>query len=122
MLEFIKSHFVANIEALNRAMIRYWDSRFIKNDEVEYLRMELDKARNETQRVLDRFLTPQNTAKDETTEDVWKPISNNVPWHIKRAQLEQESYLKSKELSDEASRNIKRTKSIKELEDEVLVK
>lgn len=118
MLEFIKSHFVANIEALSRAIIRFWDNRFIVNDEIQYLRMELDKARNETHLILDRFLEPKNTAKVEDNEADWKPISNNVPWHIKRAELERASYQQAKSLTDEARSAIKTTK---QLEDELLV-
>jgi len=77
-------------ESFAYAIIRFWENRFIKNDEVDYLR-------NELARVNGLYVKLVNQSKEEIKEpDIdlssLKPIGNKfVPWSIRRQQLERNS-------------------------------
>lgn len=110
-------------ESLCRSLIRFFDNRFVKNNDVEWYRMELDKAHMETQRVIERFLMPQNTAKEpEKENDDFIPLNNSSykPWHIKKQELELASFRKAQDLAKQAKEAINKSKTTEQLEAELL--
>lgn len=105
-------------ESACKAMIRFWDNRFVKDTSVEYYRMEIEKLRFENKELQDKLfniLMPKPpVAMDETPVD-WKPMNSYIPWHVKRQQLEQASLSKARELASEAISSM-RPKTTEELE------
>lgn len=113
-------------EAFCRSLIRFFDNRFVKNDEVSYYRMELEKLRQEnfklTKHIIDNQIVSReviNPPEEEETE--WKPANNGyTSWEKKRRELETASLQKALTLKREAEAELNRAKSTEELEAELL--
>ena len=114
-------HIKLVFESLCRALIRFFDNCSVKDDSVEYYRMELDLAHKETQKIIDRLLEPKITAEIETEQIDYKPIGNSPykSWNVKRRELEQASRIKAIQLASEARIAIEQAKTTEELEDEL---
>lgn len=93
------------LDALRDCLVRFFDSLFTKedkrNEEVNYLRMELDKARSEVNKLLNilmertqTIVTPEEKEIPQTKEQ----IRTHTPWRVTRAKLERESHIKAVEL------------------------
>lgn len=117
------------IESIRSAIIRFWDNRFTvedrTNDEIRYLRIQLDIERTEKKRLLDLIIelqSPKSAVSEPFDENQTKPISSSrqVPWHIMRQRLEAEARNKARDLANEARVNIERNKTTEELEQELL--
>ena len=80
-------------EAFKLAIIRFWENRFLVNDEVEFLRSQLDRIHGERVKLLNYILElnkPETTSIVDTED--FKPIGKPyVPWSVKKHQLEKES-------------------------------
>lgn len=109
-------------ESLCRALIRFFDNRFIRDNDVEWYRMELNKAHEETQMLYRSLLNPKPVASEVVEEVNYQPINKSkfVSWPSKRQQLERESYERAMNLAREAKMNIERSKTTEELELELL--
>lgn len=111
-------------ESACKAFIRFWDNRFIADNTVEYLKMQIEQLRHENKELQDKLLNvlmPKTPVElpDEVTD--WKPLNQQIPWHIKRQQLEQESLNRARKLATEAEINLNR-KTTEELEEAVGIK
>ena len=108
-------------EAFVRWIIRFFDSKSLRDDEVDYLRMELDKLKVENQELLNYILRPSVT-KPEAEEDNsdWQPISKYKPWSSKQKELEEASRLRAIALAHEARVNLASKKTTEQLENELL--
>jgi len=85
-------------DAFIQAIIRFWDNRFLKNDEIDYLRNELARVNGINQKLIEQMISPvtNNEEKDEIKD--FRPIGNKfVPWSIRRQQLERNSIKKLEE-------------------------
>jgi len=78
------------------AWVRFWDNRFHRDDEVEYLRMEVDKLHANNLKLLNYILklnseySPRDL--DNDLDEIKEPLNKKyIPWSIKRQQLEKES-------------------------------
>ena len=114
-------------EAFCRSLIRFFDNRFQRSDEVEYYRMEIEKLQQEnfklTKFILDFQGKVTGLANEIKTEEEvdWKPLeSKYTPWHVRKAKLEQESLERSRALAAEATLALNRKKTTEELEAELL--
>ena len=113
----------AIFESLCRALIRFFDNRFVRDNDVEWYRMELNKAHEETQMLYRSLLASKTTAEIiQEPEENFQPLNKSkfTSWTTKRHQLEQESYRKAMNLAREARTNIERNKTTEELELELL--
>lgn len=111
-------------ESLCRSLIRFFDNRFVANNDVEWYRMELEKQRLETQSLYERIiliLEPRTITGDVVEEVNLQPIGKSKfkSWEQKRRELENESRLRAINIANEARMNIERGKSTEELEDEL---
>ncbi len=83
------------IESIKDCLVRFFDSLFTKQarreDEINFLRMEIAKQHNELSKFFE-FLTTKPEEPEETVVN-HPPIrtSNYVPWNVRRQQLEKES-------------------------------
>jgi hypothetical protein len=107
-------------ESLCRALIRFFDNRFIRDDDVEWYRMELNQSRIETQKLLDHFVTPKPVTLVTEDED-YQPITPKKfkSFDQKRKELEQASRMQAMKLADEARSAIEKSKTTAELEEEL---
>lgn len=96
---------------------RYWNNKNVpfEDDEVLWLRTELDKARQERRFLLDLLLKP-NAEISKVDLEEFQPVGGFESWNIKRARLEREDRKKFEELVNKASAE---TKSTSELEEEL---
>lgn len=115
-------HIKLVFESLCRALIRFFDNRFIRDNDVEWYRMELIRAREETQSLYQQMLVPKTVVAQPLEDEEFKPMqSSKFPtWANKRHQLEQESYKKAQALAAEARVSLNRNKTTEELEHELL--
>lgn len=108
-------------ESIIKAMIRFWDNRFIKNTDIDYFKMALERQQDEYRELVKNITTQKTTnIQPESDETEWKPVQSFVPWHIKRQQLESASRQKAIDLAREAKINIEKSKSTEQLENELL--
>jgi hypothetical protein len=89
----------------------------------EFLKLELYKAQDLNNRLLERLLTKPEVIS-EVEHELPQPIGNKyIPWHIKKQQLERDDALKYKALQD-AQIEYKNTaevyKETEQLENELL--
>ena len=83
------------------------------NDEIEYLRMQIQVERNEKLNIIEQ-LTARGSQQiiDTESESVrHEPINPYIPWRIKRAQLEAEHRIKSDPAGIAAGSNTKSERS-----------
>jgi|SRR6187399_1840363 len=64
------------------------------NDEVEYLRMQIQVERNEKMDILERFSTKPIETEEIGEQVTHEPINPYIPWRVRRAQLEFEHRVK----------------------------
>lgn len=115
-------------EAFCRSLIRFFDNRFVKNNDVEYYRIEMEKLRQEHKQLLDVLvfktssLTAQiNTSETNNESSNWQPAREGYKsWETQRRELEAASRKRAQELATEAKRALASTKSTEELEAELL--
>ena len=119
-MQFIRLIF----ESFCRSLIRFFDNRFVRDTSVEYYRIEMEKLRQESNRLLEILLAKSQpmvnvqTAADDTE---WQPAREGFKsWETKRRELEQLSFRRAAELEREAKRALASTKSTAELEAELL--
>jgi hypothetical protein len=77
----------------------------------EFLRLELAKEREVSKRLLDSILTSQQVSATVSTEPVPEPISSYVPWHVRKARLEEKSRveaMQSKQIYDESTEQLEK--------------
>lgn len=117
----------SDIEAMwvvfNEAVIRFWNNRFHKSDEVSYLRIELAKRDEEIKRLTNLLIYFNNDEGEEElpqTRTEPQPFNGYTPFHIVRAQAERESFERAKRLAGEAKSEIEKEKSTEDLEKELL--
>jgi len=115
------------IESLRDCIVRFLDGLFTRRsreqEEVFYLRMELEKSHQEIMRLTNKLTDNPNAlkAEDEELEASKEPIHRIVPWRIRRQQLEKESREKAIENAKQAAeKKLMREQSIEELEKELL--
>jgi hypothetical protein len=118
----IKLALTAIFESLCRALIRFFDNRFVRDNDVEWYRMELNKAHEETQLLYRQLIMPPAVRTEIVEEENFQPLSKSKfqSWSTKRQQLERESYQRAMNLAAEARQNIERNKTTEELELELL--
>lgn len=108
-------------ESLTRAVIRYLESKSLRDDSVGYLRMEIEKLRAENRELLNHLLMPKTTPAEIDDEPVdWQPISKHQPWSSKQRQLEEASRQRAMNLAAEARVNLQKSKTTEQLESELL--
>ena len=120
-MQFIRLIF----ESFCRSLIRFFDNRFVRDTSVEYYRIEMEKLRQEKDRLLEVLLAKnqaqisvQTTAAEDTE---WQPAREGFKsWETKRRELEQLSFKRATELEREAKVALASTKSTEELEAELL--
>jgi hypothetical protein len=84
-----------------------------QDEEKEYLKMQIEIARNERLRILE-MLSPQKE-EDETLDSIrHEPINQYIPWRVRRAQLELEHRIKKPEVQSKIQQDIENLE--KELE------
>jgi hypothetical protein len=106
------------LESIKECIIRFFDNLFThRNDELELQRewiMQLEKERMRSDELV-QFIKDQLAPKEQVLKEIprdLKPImTNQVPWAIKKAQLEREDR--------ERFRNMNSSKPIEELEKEL---
>lgn len=109
----LRDHFELVWIAFTDAIERFWNNRFIakvnrNEDEINFLRLELSKERNERVKLLN-YILELNSPK--ATEEIEIPISLSTPtWNQTRKELER----KDKEEFDR-----KRKENIEKVEKEV---
>ena len=86
-------------ESVIRCVIRFFDNRFHKSDEIDFLRMEISKLHSENIKLYNQLIGPTNELiSDVNTEDL-KPIGKTyVPWNVRKHQLEKNSLDKLEEV------------------------
>lgn len=115
---------IAIWDSLTRAVIRFFEQRFIRDDQVSYLRMEIEKLKSERDGYLDRLLNPVQavTARIDEDEVDWQLLSSTgyQPWSSKQKQLEESSRQRALNIAREAKVKIQQAKTTAELESELL--
>jgi len=106
-------------ESFVRAAIRFFDQRSLRNDQVEYLRMEIEKLQNENRELRDYILRPVNVPEpqDETVD--WQPLGLQS-WEQKRRELEAESRKRMVQNAFDSAVIQNKNKSTEQLEKELL--
>jgi hypothetical protein len=88
-------------ESFCNALARLFDSLFTRHyqisEEVNYLRMEIDKLRLENRRLID-LLTKSALPSEEPEEIIKQQIPRQIPWEVKRRQLESDARKRAKEI------------------------
>ena len=104
-----------------RAVIRYWDNKFIRSNEVEYLRSQIELERSRYEKLVHLINAPRVASDDSfETEDEWKPINVGFkPLHVKRQEMEMISRSKAFALKQEAEKAIEKNKTTEQLEAEL---
>lgn len=98
---------------------RFWNNQFqVKsNEEVEFLKLELERERAEKNKLLNYILelnAPKIEVESETEE--LQPIhTSKTPWHVTRTNLENQSRAAFKKMQEEQS-----PKTVAELEEALL--
>ena len=119
MLDIIKESF----DSFCRAIIRFWDNRFLPDDEKNYLRLEVDKLRLDNSKLLSHIIeltSPRIETGEASEPKEFKPVNLfQEPWHMKQRKLEAESRYKAARLKNEASDALNQFKSTEELEAEL---
>lgn len=108
-----------------RSLIRFFDNIFVRNNDVEYYRMEMEKLRQENKEYRDILITRTQPLTDnvqrESEQVDWQPAKESYkPWHVKQRELEYESRERAARLEREAKVALASTKSTEELEAELL--
>lgn len=121
----IKSDLEALWIVFHEAILRFWNNRFNKSDEVQYLRDEILKKDEEIKRLTNLLIYFGNTEEDtepqpEVKQVEHSPFNGYTPFHITRAKAERESFQRAKKLSDEAKNEIAKEKTTEQLESELL--
>lgn len=113
-------------ESFCRSVIRFFDNRFIRSDDIEYYRMEAEKFRQENFK-LTKFILDSNSpsAKVVTStseeEPDWQPARKGYQsWESKRRELESASAERARSLANEAKIAMYASKSTEQLEHELL--
>ena len=116
-------------ESFIRAAIRFFDNRFLQDNEVEWYRIELDKLRIENQRLVNVIIQmnrPESASPVQNDETEWKPLVGFETVSQKRRRLERESYnrLQSNiaQAREETSRKAAQAMTTEQLEEELGVK
>lgn len=108
-----------------RALIRFWNNRFNKSDEINFLRLELEKERRERNK-LTEYILELNQLKINNSEPIdkedFKPLNKHIPFRIKRAQKEAEDreMARKMRLEREQSLDPMVVKTVEQLEKELL--
>jgi len=116
---------IALYESFMNAIIRFWDARFASNtilDEIEHLKLEIEKERQEKRKLLDYILEmhkPVERAPDIEISD-YKPSNQHVPWRSRRMQLEQDDREKFRKALQDKEIKLEEAKSTEQLEEELL--
>lgn len=129
-IEGIKSDFESIWVAFIEAVVRFWNNRFLRqDDEIHYLREQNKQLQLEIIRLAE-LMGLSKTAEvssSEVDDNELQPIQregSRVPWHIKQRRLEIANRNRARELAkqfaDEASMKVERAKSTEQLEDELL--
>lgn len=114
---------IAIYESACSAVIRFFENRFLLNDEVAFLRLELEKERSEKNKLLNHILELNRTPSVElqnSAEFVPQQVTGTLSWDARRRQLEAESRNKAIELRREAAVAINSAKTTEELEHALL--
>ena len=123
-MQFIKLIY----ESFCRSLIRFFDNRFVRNNDVDYYRIEMEKLRQNITHLEDVLihkiepLSANVGVGVENSEPTnWQPARQGyVSWETKRRELEQASRDRADQLVREAKVALASTKSIAELEAELL--
>lgn len=83
-------------DAFTIAVIRFWDNRFVIDDETDFLRRQIESLFSENRRLVNLLIDiePRNDAVGGNTFiKEHQPVAGKqfVPWSIKRQQLEKDS-------------------------------
>ncbi|HWY33928.1 MAG TPA: hypothetical protein VNX68_04735 [Nitrosopumilaceae archaeon] len=94
-------------------------------EEVEFLKRELIKEREERNHLLNYVLQLREVPKEiesKSNEEVIQPVfkTRYKPWHVKRQELEMEDRLKALKLHDDARMATEGKKTTEQLEREIL--
>lgn len=115
MLDDLRTIWSAFVEAI----IRFWNNRFhsIKNSEVDFLRDELMRSRNDYKELVQSLNQPVIHNPEQIEGSEMHPIKGSrfEPFHVKRAKLETASRNRAEALRKEAALEIERGKSTAEL-------
>lgn len=121
MISLIQDLFISFIES----GIRFWNNRFQfhPDEQLEFLKLELEKERSEKSKLLNYILelNSPRVELEQRSEDP-KPIqTSQIPWHVRKANLERESRARFERLQEERKSGATVTsKSVEELEEELL--
>lgn len=119
MLDDLRTIWSAFVEAI----IRFWNNRFhsIKNSEVDFLRDELMRSRNDYKELVQSLNQPVIHNPKQIEDSEMYPIKGSrfEPFHVKRTKLEAASRNRAEALRKEAALEIERGKSTAELEEEL---
>ena len=112
-------------ESFCRSLIRFFDNRFIRDTSVDYYRIEMDKLRQEKDKLLEVLIAktqPLSANVGVEPESVdWQPAKEAYkPWHVMQRELENASRLKAEALAREVKAALNSTKTTAELEAELL--
>ena len=97
------------IDSIKDCLIRFFDGLFTREarreDEINFLRMEIAKQHNELSRLFELLLPKPEEAEEPVIHHAPIRTSNYVPWNVRRQQLEKESRdraiaLKSSKIED----------------------
>lgn len=97
-------------------MIRFWNNRFIRdNEEIIYLRNLVEKERLENKRLVSeilQFVSPKEV-KEETEPDLreLKPVFKSLHWKARASELEKKSREARKQM--DAEREVKQNLEVR---------
>ena len=87
------------IESVRDCLVRFFDGLFTREarreDEINFLRMEIAKQHNELSRLFELLIPKVEEESEPITHHAPIRTSNYVPWNVRRQQLEKESHDKA---------------------------
>lgn len=124
-MQDISYSFTASIieiwESFKEFIVRFFDNRFQPNNEINYLRGEIEKLRFENNKLLNHIIdltSPVKTEEAETKNP--EPLRKIVNWNERRRELEKQDAERARNLKIEKEVKANVNKSTEQLESELL--
>jgi hypothetical protein len=117
----LKEAIIDMFDSFKEAVIRFFDNRFVtRNEQLELLRLELEKERAEKNKLLDYILMLNKVNESIDNREEPQPLRSSVPWHTKQRELEKRDLELVRQRNIQAEMKMDAGKSTEELEQELL--